>query len=360
VLPFSTFLETMENNETNGYITKQGGSRKNWHKRYLVMENDSQKFIYYEKDNKKTKKGEILFSDVVCYHEIGHFKDYKYVIGLKTTVKLKSGTRTYLLETHSETEYQKWITAISAIRKSEPFEGKVAKTTREKHEKEIKTAKKVGSKIVKTLEKLEWSGFKKLHLPDIDDWFDSCGDVVELIVDLAEICDNAKEGVILLCDAKEMIDEGVEEKSVKTVIQFMLKTTKLKGGHFDVTLNDDHTIDIKVVHADDCGVGWVIFDAVAHLIMALNKFIVDMIDLVPKLEDFALQCQDIPGKIETDAPMLLNPLKIPVAITHGAHNVKQMLAIPHVVKDAIHAVKELVKLIHDILKEKHIDGEKYD
>jgi len=78
---------------------------------------------------------------------------------------------------------------------------------------------KVAKKVAKTLDGLEWKEFKKLDLDEIDAWFDSVAEVVNTVADLGEACDTANEGILQLCEAKEMVDDGVPEKKFKNCIK---------------------------------------------------------------------------------------------------------------------------------------------
>jgi hypothetical protein len=51
--------------------------------------------------------------------------------------------------------------------------------------------------------------------------------VVDSVVELGEACDTANEGVLKLLEAQEIIDAGLEDKTVKGVIEFLAKTTKV-------------------------------------------------------------------------------------------------------------------------------------
>jgi len=184
---------------------------------------------------------------------------------------------------------------------------------------------------------------KKLDLPDIDSWFDSVAEIVNTVKDLGEACDTAQEGVIKCCEAQEMIDEGVEDKSVKNVIMYMVKTTKKKGG--TISFADGKLV---VTGADDCGPGWALFDGVSKLVEALMTFVKEIPEMYPKIETFVTESIAIPDKIQAAATSM-NPLKVPTLIKNGALNVKLLGSVPGVMKAAVQSTSDLVKMIKDVI-----------
>jgi len=220
-------------------------------------------------------------------------------------------------------------------------------------EKGEKAAKKGAGKVVKTLEGLEWKEFKKLGADELDQWFDSVAEVVNTLAELGEACDQANEGILQLCEAKEMVDDGVKEKSVKSVFMYFVKTTKAKNAEVKI-VESDGKITIEV-SGEGCGAGWLIFDGIIKLLDALNTFVEKVPELIPKMEEFAEASKTMDEKLQTAAESA--GLKAPIMLKNGASNLKIVAAIPNVMKKAVEAVKTLLTTIRDILQGKDVGEE---
>jgi len=198
----------------------------------------------------------------------------------------------------------------------------------------------------KTLEGLEWKDFKKLGLPDIDSWFDSVAEIVNTVADLGEACDTAQEGIMKCLEATEMIEAGVEDKTVKGVVKYMVKTTKAKGGTITFSGNK-----LVVTGAEGCGPGWLIFDGVNKLVEALITFIKEIPELYPKIETFVQETAALPDKIQSAAAGLGNPMKIPGIVKNGATNIKILGSVPGVMKSSVESCKSLMETIKDAIED---------
>jgi len=219
-----------------------------------------------------------------------------------------------------------------------------------------KKTKQKGKEIAKkTLHSLEWKEFKKVEIDDVDAWFDSVAEVINTIKELGEACDTANEGVLKLCEAKELIDDGVKEKTVGAVVRYMVKTVKVKGGSVKVEIDGDGKLTLKV-EGEGCGAGWDVFDGVMKLVEALNKFVHEMITMEPKVEEFVKKTEEITEKIEAGAQGAPNPIKAATIAKNGAHDVKVLAAIPKVIVEAIKSVKELLTTLKEICEGKDAEG----
>jgi len=214
-----------------------------------------------------------------------------------------------------------------------------------KKEKATKAAKETAKAVKKVLENLEYKEFKNLGLPEIDSWFESVADVVDSVVEMGEACDTANEGVLKLLEAQEVIDAGVEDKTVKGIVIFLAKTTKAKGGK--VSIEDGKLV---VTSAEGCGAGWLIFDGVSKLVDALSTFVEEVPQLYPKLETFVEESKAMPDKIQSSATALGNPMKVPGIVKNGATNIKILGGVPGALKEAVTACTELLKTLKEALE----------
>eukprot|EP01125_Pyxidicula_operculata_P014765 TRINITY_DN4962_c0_g1_i1.p1 TRINITY_DN4962_c0_g1~~TRINITY_DN4962_c0_g1_i1.p1 ORF type:complete len:478 (-),score=153.15 TRINITY_DN4962_c0_g1_i1:239-1672(-) len=89
-----------------GYITKEGGQVLSWKRRYMVLERD--RMAYYSKDNKKTKKGEILLRTIKEVKKYKEYKARKHVFGIVTTTG-----RTYFIQCPDEADCNGWIDSVN-------------------------------------------------------------------------------------------------------------------------------------------------------------------------------------------------------------------------------------------------------
>jgi len=196
--------------------------------------------------------------------------------------------------------------------------------------------------VKKTLENLEYKEFKTLGLSEIDSWFSSVAEVVDAVVELGGACDTANEGVLKLLEAKDIIDAGVEDKTVKGICQFMAKTTKAKGGTISIEGGK-----LVVTSAEGCGAGWAIFDGVSKLVDALSTFVKEVPELYPKIEQFVEESKALPDKIQSEAQGLGNPMKVPGIVKNGSANIKVLGGVPQAMKDAVSSCTELLKTLKE-------------
>jgi len=88
-------------------LTKEGGSNKTWHKRFVVL--DDVLISYYAKADMKKKKGEIFLSDVSDSVYVGDYGKHHFVFTVKT------GKRDYFLKGATEEESLMWVGALSGV-----------------------------------------------------------------------------------------------------------------------------------------------------------------------------------------------------------------------------------------------------
>jgi len=334
----------------SGWIWKEGNTFKSWKKRYLVINTGAGVMNYFEDEKQKKKKGDIKISAIVGIRRIRKYDGKAFVFAVSTT----TGNRTFFIQGTDEDNVSSWITAIEAVSKvkcdaeiDENGKGIKKSNTDKSKEKAKDGAKAVGKAVVKTLAKLEYKGFKSVEMPEIDAWFDAINEVMETIIHTGEACDEANEGVLLLCEAQEMIDAGVQDKTVQGVLNYFVKTTKSKGARLCVESNDNGTFTLTLDPPGE-GAGWKIFEGILKLINALQTFIVETPTLIPKIQDAVEQSKDIPDKIQNGV-MGMNPLKAGKAIKSGAENCKSLAAIPNALKNVIESVITLLKTFKSIL-----------
>jgi len=202
------------------------------------------------------------------------------------------------------------------------------------------------------LEKLEWKEFKKTGVEAVDGWLEKVAGVVNTVKELGEACDLANEGILELYEVKEMIDENVEEKNVKNVLKYMVKTSKEKDFEIKVKC-DDEGIEIEI-SAEGYGAGWKFFDAVVKLCIALSKFIKESPELVEKIEEFVKESQELPDKLKE--ALEGQTLQLAAATPKLLHNTKNLAAIPNVLKEAIENARKLTLTLKDIFEGKEPEG----
>jgi len=183
---------------------------------------------------------------------------------------------------------------------------------------------------------------------EIDDWFHSCGDVMDTIVDLTEACENANEGLLMLIEAKELSDANIEDKSLEGVLKYFVIECKTKNIQVNVGFSSDFLIDLTLSSTED-SVIVLLFNGIHNLILALNTFIKEMPGLIPQMIDFVAQCQDIESKVENGV-LSLNPLQAPKAIKNSALNIKNLAGVPKTLKIAFDTIVALSKTIYAICK----------
>eukprot|EP01126_Amoeba_proteus_P014827 TRINITY_DN16582_c0_g1_i1.p1 TRINITY_DN16582_c0_g1~~TRINITY_DN16582_c0_g1_i1.p1 ORF type:complete len:444 (+),score=87.32 TRINITY_DN16582_c0_g1_i1:1100-2431(+) len=91
-----------------GFVYKEGGTILNWKRRFLVLEKD--RLAYYVRENKKDKKGEILFSNIKGFRRHCGYKGRNFVFNVATI----SG-RTYYIQCNDETIVTHWIDALTQV-----------------------------------------------------------------------------------------------------------------------------------------------------------------------------------------------------------------------------------------------------
>jgi len=93
---------TMENYE--GYLTKKGGFRKNWKKRWMVLEGGI--LNYYRNETKKVLCGTIEVNNHHFGSAVSISKEHSYAFQIMTP------KRTYLIRAQSQSELETWVIKI--------------------------------------------------------------------------------------------------------------------------------------------------------------------------------------------------------------------------------------------------------
>jgi hypothetical protein len=62
---------------------------------------------------------------------------------------------------------------------------------------------------------------------DIDEWFNTCGDVMDTVVELTEGCEHANEGLLMLCEATELSQANIEDRSLEGVVRYFVSGMRL-------------------------------------------------------------------------------------------------------------------------------------
>lgn len=84
---------------------KEGAKFLSWKKRYMVIERS--KLVYYTKDNKRDKKGEIIIQTIKDVKPVSAYKGKKFVFGIVTN------NRTYYVQGSDDENMHSWINAIA-------------------------------------------------------------------------------------------------------------------------------------------------------------------------------------------------------------------------------------------------------
>eukprot|EP01126_Amoeba_proteus_P049993 TRINITY_DN5870_c0_g1_i11.p1 TRINITY_DN5870_c0_g1~~TRINITY_DN5870_c0_g1_i11.p1 ORF type:complete len:402 (-),score=63.52 TRINITY_DN5870_c0_g1_i11:596-1801(-) len=90
-----------------GYIFKEGAQIYNWKKRFLSIEPDFGRISYYVKDDKKSKKGDIVIKTIKEVRRVDEYKGRKFIFGIVTTTG-----RTFYIQTSDEENRESWMKAI--------------------------------------------------------------------------------------------------------------------------------------------------------------------------------------------------------------------------------------------------------
>jgi RAC serine/threonine-protein kinase len=90
-----------------GWIVKEGGSNKTWHKRFVVL--DARALSYYTKEDKKKLKGEVLIKDVQGTNFVGDFGKHKNVFEIITP------ERVYHMKAPNADDSRSWSEFIKSI-----------------------------------------------------------------------------------------------------------------------------------------------------------------------------------------------------------------------------------------------------
>eukprot|EP01127_Copromyxa_protea_P007271 TRINITY_DN17198_c0_g1_i1.p1 TRINITY_DN17198_c0_g1~~TRINITY_DN17198_c0_g1_i1.p1 ORF type:complete len:479 (-),score=114.93 TRINITY_DN17198_c0_g1_i1:30-1466(-) len=93
-----------------GFVFKEGAQIYSWKKRFFVIEIDQGKISYYTKDDKKTKKGEIVIKTIKAVKRYNDYKGRKYVFGVITTTG-----RTFFVQATDDESVDSWMNAIKEV-----------------------------------------------------------------------------------------------------------------------------------------------------------------------------------------------------------------------------------------------------
>lgn len=93
-----------------GFVFKEGAQIYSWKKRFLSIEPDQGKISYYVKDDRKTKKGEIIIKTIKAVKRYSDYKSRKFVFGVITTTG-----RTFFIQATDDESVDSWMKAIEGV-----------------------------------------------------------------------------------------------------------------------------------------------------------------------------------------------------------------------------------------------------
>jgi RAC serine/threonine-protein kinase len=93
-----------------GYLTKEGGAYKSWKKRYMCVENNH--LVYYTKENKKEKMGEIPLVDAKVRR--ADYKNKKFCFQIETSARI------YHIIASSDEDMKEWMSSLQTIASPKP------------------------------------------------------------------------------------------------------------------------------------------------------------------------------------------------------------------------------------------------
>jgi hypothetical protein len=106
----------------NGWLTKEGHIRKNWNRRYFVLEGSrlTDAVQYYQDETLSKKKGEIPLTQCSIVDTFEGKGQQQYCFEITTTKKNGNNAEKikYYLCAENELEKNRWITAIIAAREA--------------------------------------------------------------------------------------------------------------------------------------------------------------------------------------------------------------------------------------------------
>lgn len=59
-------------------------------------------------------------------------------------------------------------------------------------------------------------------MDEIDEWFNSCGEVMDTVVELTEACEHANEGLLMLCEATELSQANIQDKTLEGIMRYFV------------------------------------------------------------------------------------------------------------------------------------------
>jgi len=90
-----------------GWLVKEGGSNKTWHRRFVVL--DNRNLSYYSKEDKKKLKGVISVADMQSSQFVGDYGKHKYVFEIVTP------DRVYHMKGVTREDSQEWSDIVKSI-----------------------------------------------------------------------------------------------------------------------------------------------------------------------------------------------------------------------------------------------------
>jgi hypothetical protein len=93
-----------------GFVFKEGAQIYSWKKRFLCIEPEQGKISYYVKDDRKTKKGEIVIKTIKAVKRYNDYKGRKFVFGVITTTG-----RTFFIQAADDESVESWMNAIKDV-----------------------------------------------------------------------------------------------------------------------------------------------------------------------------------------------------------------------------------------------------
>eukprot|EP00122_Pirum_gemmata_P020524 Pgem_evm1s19187 len=116
------FIFPQETNfRINGFFEKQGGSIKNWKRRWFVLVKKDFEINYYSSNNEKEKKGSIKLRNCKVY--VPHYSDalpekkVKNSLAAETLVyfAIETRSRTYHIRTNNKKQRKAWLDALERL-----------------------------------------------------------------------------------------------------------------------------------------------------------------------------------------------------------------------------------------------------
>jgi len=207
--------------------------------------------------------------------------------------------------------------------------------------------KKKGGKAAKGYRKIERKPFKITKLNEIDDFFSKLQEPMDTLCDLSEALATINEGINLLMESKEIVENNVE-RTPRGVFTFMKTDCKKSGNDFTLVVGENGIPSLEP-RDEPQGFSAKIYVEVKKMCDAIKDIIENAPGLQGQVQDAAAASKDLPNKVKSDAATAgLNPLDTAKAAKHLADNIKYLTGFPNDVIELINNAKELATIIKDV------------